>query len=117
MAANTCSAKHVTIALVLLRNNADVNARTDMGCTPIYIAAQSGNDEVLTSMLEEEAQSRDTTIDINIPKNGGVTPLMIAAKKGNLDVVKTLVNRGRDLHLDKSMQGGSNAVHIAARFE
>ena len=102
--------------MALTRAGCNVNIQTDMGCTPIYIAAQAGQESVIQAMIDEEGSGKD--VDLNLAKEGGVTPLMIAAKKGHLRIIRALINKsGNSAHqidMDSKMLGGSNAVHVAA---
>jgi len=65
---------------------ADVNAaRTDNGCTPMFVAAEKGHLEVVRVLVEAGA-------DVNAAKTtDGATPVFIAAQNGHLEVVRALV--------------------------
>jgi ankyrin repeat protein len=61
---------------------ANVNSRTNDGCTPLYIAAGQGYEEVLVALLEGGAQMTAT--------DDGCTPLMAATSGGHTSVVAAL---------------------------
>ena len=68
----------------LIEAGADVNKATDVGATPLYIAAQNGHEAVVRALIELGA-------DINKAKDDGWTPLFIAAEKGHETVVRALI--------------------------
>ena len=96
---------------VLLRHNADTEARGDYGnshegCTALYVAASKGHIDVLSCLVENGA-------DINARTKDNCTPLMIASRLGFLDAVTFLVEHGADIDLkDKH---GNTALHYAVR--
>ena len=110
-----CYNDHAQIALSLLRAGANVNTQTDMGCSPLFVAAMAGNESVIHALCDEEGGAIKD-IDLNLAKEGGVTPLMIASKKGHLHIVKALLKQKgeKGVNANLTMKGGSNAVHIAA---
>jgi len=70
------------VLAMLLKAGADVNSRTDDGCTPLLIAAFNGHEAVLVALLEAGAQM--TALD------DGRTPLMAAMSGGHTSVVEAL---------------------------
>jgi len=87
----------------LIDSGADKDqGKTDTGATPLYIAAQNGQFEVVRFLVESGA-SRDqgrTTID-------GATALFIAAQNGHLEVVRFLVESGVDNDQGKADTGAT----------
>lgn len=95
---------------VLLKFNADIEGRfceateemdyefedDDLcyshGCTPLFIAAASGDLEIMRLLLEKGAQ-------VNARDKEHCTPLMIASKKSHVNVIKLLIEREADLAL------------------
>ena len=72
------------MAELLIRNGADVNAKSDDGYTPLHMAAGSGFVDVVHVLLAKGA-----TVDA--ADNAGSTPLKDAAFMGRADVVKALL--------------------------
>ena len=107
---------------VLLKFNADIEGRfceateemdfdfedDDLcyshGCTPLFIAAASGDLEIMRLLLEKGAQ-------VNACDKEHCTPLMIASKNSHVNVVKLLIDREADLALQD--QDGETAIHYA----
>ena len=75
-----------TCVRALVNSGADVNAaRTDNGCSAVFIAAQNGHLEVVRALIEAGA-------DVNSARTtDGVTPVFMAAQNGHLEVVRALV--------------------------
>eukprot|EP00405_Crypthecodinium_cohnii_P016153 CAMPEP_0206450682 /NCGR_PEP_ID=MMETSP0324_2-20121206/18877_1 /ASSEMBLY_ACC=CAM_ASM_000836 /TAXON_ID=2866 /ORGANISM="Crypthecodinium cohnii, Strain Seligo" /LENGTH=709 /DNA_ID=CAMNT_0053920391 /DNA_START=129 /DNA_END=2258 /DNA_ORIENTATION=+ len=69
--------------------DADVNAKTVCGETPLHLAAFGGHLEV-AKYLVEEAQT-----DVNSKKHDGATPLHLVAVGGHLEVAKYLVEEAQ----------------------
>ena len=69
---------------VLIAANANVNDQTHDGCTPLYVAASSGNDDTVLALVAAGA-------DINIPYHGH-TPLQAATHFEHAKVVDILRN-------------------------
>jgi ankyrin repeat protein len=64
-----------------------LNAPRGDGASPLFVAAEKGNAEVVNELL-----SRGAAIDTS--NNNGATPLYVAAYKGHAGVVKELLSRG-----------------------
>ncbi len=78
-----------TVAHYLLDKGANVNARNEIGATPLYFATK---DFDLTQRLIAKGA------DVNIRAFGDYTPLHQAAYSGNLKVAKHLIDHGADLN-------------------
>jgi len=65
-----------------LKAGADVNSGRDNGCTPLFIAAVQGHEEVLVALLKAGAQMTAT--------DNGRTPLMAATSKGHTSIMEAL---------------------------
>ena len=60
---------------------------TDKGATPLFVAAEKGDLEVVRLLVESGANKDQGTT------GKGATPLYIAARNGHLEVVRLLVSR------------------------
>ncbi|EFX01309.1 nacht and ankyrin domain containing protein [Grosmannia clavigera kw1407] len=83
----------VDIARNIQTGWADVNARTDWGMTPLYVAAEAGHTPMVDFLLQAGA-------NVASKKIGGLTPLHIAARNGH-EPVKDAVAYGRKRLADK----------------
>ncbi len=72
-----------------LKAGANVNARFDIGRTPLMIAARRGHVQIVEALLDAGA-------DIYARDINGQDALMIAVEYEQLAVVRTLINRGFD---------------------
>ena len=71
----------------------DINeCNEEDGCTPLHLAASSGDVGYMRALLDANA-------DIDITCDEGVTPLHAAVAGGHLDAVELLIARGADLEL------------------
>lgn len=82
-----------------LAEGASVNARGEMGLTPLHIAAWHGHSEVVELLLERGA-------DLEAIDKTGMTALHWAAAYGALETVKTLVAKGANVNA-KNKYGGN----------
>jgi ankyrin repeat protein len=118
----------------LLEKGADVNARTDMGETPLHLAH---SEEVARFLIEHGADvnARDGEYgmtplfnqgiavcrflvekgaDVNAPSRKGVTPLMWAVYWDAMDKARFLVEKGADVNArDEYMK---TPLHVAANW-
>jgi uncharacterized protein len=96
------------LAQTLLYASANVKATTRIGAyTPLILAAQQGNAEVMEPLIKAGA-------DVNAKTGNGTTPLMFAAASGNTDAVKVLLDRGADVNAQESTRGLNAAMFAAA---
>jgi len=91
----------------LVEEGADVNARDNIGYTPLHYAASYGHLDVARLLLEEGA-------DVNARDNAGWTPLHWAAAYGHVDVARLLVERGADVNARDNI--GYTPLHYAASY-
>ena len=75
------------------------------GASAIYTAAQNGHLDVVSFLLEEDAD-KDTVTNV------GATPVIVAAHGGHLEVVCMLIEKHADKHA--SSNDGSTAVFVAS---
>ena len=76
---------HKDVAVLLLANQAEINAReAGSGWTPLHAAAANGHKDVVKLLLANKAE-------LNAKADGGYTPLHWAALRGQKDVAKLLL--------------------------
>jgi len=68
-----------------------INAKTNLGATPLMAAAFDGHRDVVQALLAKGA-------DVNAKNSSGVTALMGAAFKAHRDVVQALLAKGADIN-------------------
>lgn len=76
---------------LLAANKSLVNARTELGSTPLHLAASSSNPEVAKLLVARGA-------NINAQDNNKVTPLHIAAFTGKKELVEFFLSKGADAY-------------------
>ena len=91
----------------LLRAKADVKAANRYGITPLALAAQNGNAEVIELLPKAGA-------DANAAAPDGETPLMIAARTGSAPAIKALVGRGATVNVQDAWMGETPLMWAAA---
>jgi ankyrin repeat protein len=90
----------------LVNCGADVNIKvTSSEYTPLYLAADRGNLELVEYLLTKHA-------NVDVQNSVGITPLYIASSKGNVKVVNSLIARGADVNL--AMIAGITPLGVAA---
>ncbi|KAK7734803.1 hypothetical protein SLS63_004223 [Diaporthe eres] len=67
-----------------------VNAKNDRGRTPLHVAAQNGQNDIVKLLISEGAE-------VNARTKWKYTPLTLAAESPHPDVVVTLLDSGADL--------------------
>ncbi|XP_026166369.1 ankyrin repeat domain-containing protein 27 isoform X2 [Mastacembelus armatus] len=75
---------HSTLAALLIRHGANVNARTNQSATPLHLASQNSHIQVLRFLLECNAK-------MNKKDHYGNTPLIHACLRGNLETATILI--------------------------
>ncbi len=76
---------------MLIANKNLINARTELGSTPLHIAASSSNPEIAKLLIARGA-------DVNARDNNDTTPLHIAAYTGRKELVEFLLRKGADAY-------------------
>jgi ankyrin repeat protein len=76
---------------MLAANKSLVNARTELGSTPLHIAATRSNPEIAKLLVAKGA-------DINARDNNGSIPLHIAAYTGKKELVEFFLGKGADAY-------------------
>jgi hypothetical protein len=101
---------HVEIALLLLENGADVNAKSNHGWTPLHYAAEQDNNvDVLHLLVENGA-------DLEAQANNGWRALHSAARNGNLPIIQELISRYH-VDINARVNDGSTALWLARHGE
>ncbi|KAF3905359.1 Ankyrin-2 [Arthrobotrys entomopaga] len=123
----------------MAQTGTDINQMDSNGYTPLHLAAENGNHEVITILLNHNAdpnikatptdeialhlavkQGRykialaliDAGSDLLARDKRGMTPLHVAAHQGKLDLVRLLVDRGSDINGKQKKR--QTALHLAA---
>jgi ankyrin repeat protein len=96
---------HKAVAELLLKNKAEVNARTNHGNTPLHDAALKGHKDIAKLLLAKKAE-------VNAGDKNGMTPLHLAAEKGHKDVVELLL--AKKAATDVRGLRGWTPIHFAA---
>lgn len=97
---------HVDMVSWLLRNGADLEARSQYQGTALHASAANGYSAVVQYLLEYGA-------DIEAQDNAGWTPLHCAAKDGHEEVVRLLLQKGANIAA-RTHDGGSVLFHAVA---
>jgi len=85
-----------------------VNITYEKGMTPLMIAVEKNNIEMVAYLLSQDA-------DINAQNDEGMTPLMMAVKNQNIDMVEYLLSHDADINaINKNSQ---KAMNIAKNNE
>lgn len=93
----------------LMYANVNVNEKNYAGITPLTIAAEKGNMEIIKMLVE------DGKAVVNDPSSYGVTPLIAAAAAGNDKVVEYLIAQGADVTAKDDL--GKTALIYAIGFD
>jgi ankyrin repeat protein len=81
---------HSDVVVILLDIVTDINAKTNVNQTALYLASAQGNTAVVEHLLHRGA-------DINTAKENGWTPLHAACKNGHRDAAAQLLDAGSDI--------------------
>lgn len=101
----------VKVADLLLQSNADSNAKSGDGRTPLIIVAEGGSSEMAALLLRQGA-------DVNVRGKSGLlqerrgwTPLHFAAENNLLEIVALLLQHG--VSIDDTDDDGRTPLHYA----
>ena len=107
--------KNFEMATALINGGADLKAGTayQYGYTPLHVAAHSGSDSAMLSMLI------DRGADVDTRDNAGETPLMKAVAYNRnseyvLDIMSALIDRGADVNARNDIR--LSVLHAAAQM-
>lgn len=95
-------AGHVDLVTLLLERGADIEARGDVGRTPLYEAAKYGQAEIVRFLVERGA-------NVDAASDQGFTPMMVGAERGHLGILEYLLDRGASIGAVNEV--GKTALH------
>jgi hypothetical protein len=106
----SASRGYLNTTRMLIDAKADLTAVTDLGETPVYIAAERGNTECLELLIESKGNVNTS----NKPSGGrgANTAVYVAAQFGQLECVRVLIENKADVNAAKA--NGSHPVMQAA---
>ncbi len=82
---SACATSNFEIAQILIRNNAEVNAKQMQGVTPLHSAVHNGHLKLVKLLLENGANTGSKMDD-------GQTPVSMAKEKGIKEIIELLRN-------------------------
>lgn len=94
------------VVSMLLKNGADVHAKTMYGSTTLDMAIWYGDIEIVSMLLENGA-------DVNAKGKYGSTALIKASENGHTEVVRMLLEKGADVNVKDD--NGSTALMKASK--
>ena len=97
----------VEMAGMLIEAGADVNARNDLGVTPLLVASTNASAPMVDRLLAAGANP-------NVASVGGESPLLVAARAGNAAVVKALLAKGAQVDASEPVRGQTALMWAAA---
>ena len=98
---------HVKLVELLLKNEADVNARRDNdGATPLYAAAERKHVKLVRLLLENGA-------NVDASRTDGNTPLYVAVREGHVEPVELLLKKKANVNASRT-DDGATPLHAAA---
>ncbi len=99
-------AREVEIACAVISHGAKIDATNQLGLTPMHLAAQSGNLELVSLFIKAFA-------DINVQDNKGNTPLHYATINKNVKIMRFLVCKKARLNVPNAL--GLTPLHIVCQ--
>ena len=112
MAARRCSGRSIRVTSPrskrLLRAGADVSLANNYGATPMSLAAEVGNADMLKLLLEVGANA-------DSPNPDGQTALLAVARTGNVKAAQLLLNEGATVDAREKWGGQTALMWASAR--
>lgn len=93
------------IVEILLAFRAEVNAKSQVGETPLNLAAERGDLSIVQLLIENGAEY--------IYQHPNTTPLHSAVSKGHIDVVKYLIEHGAKVNARDKFPTGHTPLYLA----
>lgn len=98
----------------------NLNASTNEGATPTFIAAQKGRTDALQLLIDAKMPDGSPRVDLNQGKNDGVTPVLIATYNKRTQIVQQLIeakmpNGLPAVDFNKTTQEGATPVFLAVQ--
>ncbi|GJQ87249.1 hypothetical protein Trydic_g20277 [Trypoxylus dichotomus] len=97
--------QNITVVKILLTYNANANLESIYGYTPLQIAVERNDNEIVQSVLQFGAN-----VDV---VNNFDAPFCIAVRKQNIDIAKILLEHNCDVNL--ATEDGATALQIAVK--
>jgi ankyrin repeat protein len=98
--------KDIELVEMLLDEGADPNARNDYGASPMTVASEHGNYDIMKALVAADG-------DIESANSEGQTLLMAVARTGNTETAELLLDKGARVNASESW-GGQTALMWAA---
>lgn len=95
------------VAKILLTAGADAERPNRRSLTPLYVACEQNNAEMVKSLLNSPCP-----LSMNTADRRERTPLMIAARNGSAEIVKLLLSR-KGADVNRSDQDGVTPLNAA----
>lgn len=103
-----------------LRQGAAPDSRNEKGCTPLYLAAENNQAELITALLQSGADPNEgyaySKESENSLRQEVSTPLYLAAEKGHQAAVKALIAGGADLNKGEEMDYFNGCADLSPQF-
>lgn len=97
---------HPEIAMALIAEGANIDARDEHNNTALHLAARYGHTDAVNKLIAEGA-------DIHATNEDGNTALHLAARSGHVHIVKNLLTNGADMHAENTE--GKRAMPMLAK--
>ena len=97
---------------LIMTNSKDKNPATDLGCTPLSMAAKKGYTEIFQLIFDQVQEKNPADVD-------GYTPLHIAARYGSYEVCKLILKCQGEIDFNALTLGeasGYTAFMLACKF-
>jgi len=95
-----------TIVLLLLQGEANVNAQSKEGLTPVVAAVEGFQAEAVKLLCERRA-------DVEICTEKGTTALLMAAETGQVETADVLIKYKADVNRENNLECRAAPLHIA----